>query len=139
MDFLKQGNIRAFKFGAYIACVIIALGIYNFFVKIYFDPCCQEHTLGEFLYGISDFLSYITGIAIIILIFLSFFKILIMDRFKKKKDISWRAEKESALNAVFITILIFNFCLLLGAQLPKVLIGCTGCAPVSLLESVKKC
>ncbi|NCF75023.1 MAG: hypothetical protein GWO87_00870 [Xanthomonadaceae bacterium] len=126
MNLLKEGNVRALKFGCYIASVIIALFIYNFFIKLYFDPCCEENTFGEFMFSISNFLSYILGAGIIATVILVFIKIGI-DKFKPEREIFFRKKKESFLNKFFIVILLANFCLLLAAQLPKLLIGCFGC------------
>ncbi|MEA2088615.1 MAG: hypothetical protein U9O55_02115 [Patescibacteria group bacterium] len=126
MNLLKEGNVRALKFGCYTVCVIIALFIYNLFIKIYFDPCCQENTFGEFMFLMSSFLSYILGIGIIVTVIFVFIKIKI-DKFRPKREILFKKRKESALNLFFIVILLANFCLLLAAQLPKILIGCVGC------------
>ncbi|MCD4705566.1 hypothetical protein K8R61_00610 [bacterium] len=126
MDLLKEGNVRALKFGCYIACVIIALFIYNFFIKIYFDPCCQENTFGEFMFSVSSFLSYVMGAGIIATIIFIFIKTKI-DKFRPKREILFKKKKESSLIIFFIIILLANFCLLLAAQLPIVLIGCVGC------------
>ena len=137
MNLLRDGNYRAVKFGGYIMCVIIALGIYNFFVKIYLDPCCQEHTIGEFLFRISNFLSYIVGGGMLVLIIFIFLKF-IFNQIKPKGEVSWSVEKESILNATFIVVLIINFCFLLAAQLPKFLIGCTGCDTTPIEEDVRR-
>ena len=137
MNLLREGNYKAMKFGGYMLCVIMALGIYNFFVKIYLDPCCQEHTIGEFLFKISNFLSYLIAGGILIFIVIIFLKF-IFDKIKPKEEGSWSVEKESVLNATFIVILIINFCFLLAAQLPKFVIGCTSCDATSIEEDVRK-
>ncbi len=137
MDLLRDGNHKAVKFGGYMLCVIIALGIYNFFVKIFLDPCCQEHTVGEFLFRISDFFSYIIAAGILILIIFIFLKF-VFYKIKSKTEVSWDAERESVLNATFVIILIINFCFLLAAQLPKFLIGCTSCDATPIDEDIRK-
>ncbi|MEA2064936.1 MAG: hypothetical protein U9O66_01395 [Patescibacteria group bacterium] len=137
MDLLRDGNHKAMKFGGYMLCIIIALGIYNFFVKIYLDPCCQEHTTGEFLFRISNFFSYLIAGGILILIIFVFLKF-IFNKIKPQGKVSWKAEKESVLNATFIIILIINFCFLLAAQLPKFLIGCTGCDATPIEEDIRR-
>ena len=134
MNLLKEGNIKALRFGSYTACVIIVLFFYNFFIKIYFDPCCQENTSGDFLFLISNFLFYIFGIGIIATIIFILIKTKI-DKVRPKREILFKRQKESFLNIFFIVILSANFCLLLAAQLPKILIGCVGCK--SILEQEK--
>ncbi len=137
VNLLKEGNIRAFKFGIYIAAIITVVGIYNFLVKTFLDPCCQLHTTGESLLKISIFFSYIIGIGIIFLIFLIFVK-QIFDKIKPDKDISWRQKKESSLNMLFVAILVLNFGLLLVAQAPVKLIGCTHCEVKTTTEVLEK-
>ena len=107
MNFVAEGNIRAFKFGFYIAVVIVTLGIYNFIAKTFFDPCCQNHTAGEAMLEFGNFLSIAIGVAMLILIIAVFIR-LVFNNFRPKKYISWKAEKESALNTFFIVILIIN-------------------------------
>ena len=137
VNLFKEGNIRAFKFGIYIATTITVTGIYNFLVKTYLDPCCQERTAGESLLKISTFFSYIIGIGIIFLIFTVFIK-QIFDKFKTKKDISWQREKDSGLNMLFVAILILNFGLLLISQVPVKFIGCTYCEIQKTNEVIEK-
>jgi hypothetical protein len=126
VNLFREGNIRAFKFGIYIAATITFIGIFNFLVKTFLDPCCQDHTVGEPLLKISTFLSYIVGIGIIFLVFMVFIKQL-FDKFKTRKDIYWKREKESGLNMLFVAILIINFGLLLISHVPVKFIGCTYC------------
>lgn len=133
----SEGNIRALKLGVYIASAVSILGIYNFLTKTFLDPCCRERTIGEVLLKVSSFLSYIIGIAIIVLIFLVFIK-QILNKFSPKPDISWRTKSESGLNMLFVAILMLNFGLLLVAQLPVTLIGCTECSPDTIGQDESK-
>lgn len=128
VNLTSEGNIRALKLGVYIASAITIIGIFNFVIKTFLDPCCRDHTAGEAMLKISGFLSYIVGAGIIALTFLVFIK-QIFDKVKPRADISWRAKSESGLNMLFVAILILNFGLLLVAQLPVTLIGCTECNP----------
>ena len=137
MNLLKEGNVRALKFGCYIACVIIVLFIYNFFIKIYFDPCCQENTSGDFIFLISSFLFYIFGIGIIAAIVFILIKTKI-DKVRPKREILFKKKNESFLNIFFVVILLANFFLLLAAQLPKILIGCVGCKSILEQEKTKR-
>lgn len=127
-NLLREGNIRAFKLGIYIATVITVLGIYNLIVKMFFDPCCQEHTSGEFLIQIGTFLSSVIGGGMFLLILVVIVKSII-ERMMPQQDISWRVKKESGLNMLFVAILILNFGLLLVAQAPITFIGCFRCEP----------
>jgi len=137
VNLTSEGNIRALKFGVYIASAITVIGIYNFVTKIFLDPCCREHTVGETMLKISEFLSYMAGIGIITLIFLVFAK-QILDKLNPRPDISWRAKSESGLNTLFAAILILNFGLLLVAQLPTTLIGCAKCSPDIMSEEERR-
>ena len=67
-NLLREGNVRAFKFGIYIATAITMLGIYNLIIKMFLDPCCQTHTAGERLLSSSSFLSSIIGGGMVFLI-----------------------------------------------------------------------